>query len=114
VQPRIWTFRVRHILESIDKILRYTAGMTYDDFCASDVTVDAVIRNFGVIGEAARHIPDDVIASQSDIPWANMRGMRNVLIHRYDDVRLDIIWDTIPRELPPLVPRLIALHSEEQ
>lgn len=113
MQPRIWSFRVRHILEAIDKIQRYTSGMTCEEFIANEMAVDAVTRNFENMGVAARQIPDDVTSRYPDIPWAKMRGMRNVLAHRYDDVRLDIVWDTIQRELPDLVPRLIAFRDQE-
>jgi uncharacterized protein with HEPN domain len=60
---REWRFRAKHIIDAIDKIKRYTAAMTYEEFAADERTVDAVIRNFLVIGEATRHVPDDVRAT---------------------------------------------------
>jgi len=67
------------------------------------MVVDAVIRNFQIIGEAVRHLPEDVQARYSEIPWATMMKTRHVIVHGYDAVRLDIIWHTIQDDLPPLV-----------
>jgi uncharacterized protein with HEPN domain len=61
-------FPRKHIIDAIDKIKRYTAAMTYEEFAADERTVDAVIRNFLVIGEATRHVPDHVRATADEIP----------------------------------------------
>ena len=65
---REWRFRIDHIVEAIEKIMRYTSAMTYEQFAADERTIDAVIRNFLVIGEATRHVPDHVRASAAEIP----------------------------------------------
>jgi uncharacterized protein with HEPN domain len=101
----------QHILEAIEKIMRYTAGMTYEQFAADERTIDAVIRNFLVIGEAARHVPDRVRASAAEVPWKLMEGMRHILVHDYDALRLETVWQTVDEDLPPLIAplrRLIA------
>jgi len=103
---RDWKMRLEDILEAIAKIDRYTAGMDYDSFRADDKTIDAVVRNLEIIGEAARHVPDSVQSQQPDIPWARMRNFRNILIHEYSGVSIPIVWQTIRDDLPPLVPRL--------
>lgn len=91
---RQWAFRVRHILESIEKIVRYTDGMSFDQFQEDDRTIDAVIRNFLIIGEATRHVPNSIRAQSSEVPWRLMEGMRHVLVHDYEMVRLDTVWKT--------------------
>jgi len=101
-----WKLRLEDILEAIATIGRYTAGMDYEAFRADGKTVDAVVRNLEIIGEAARHVPDAVQKRYSDVPWARMRDMRNVLIHEYSGVSVPIVWQTIRDDLPPLVPRL--------
>ena len=68
--PRDWTLRIRDILEAVEKIQRYTDGMEYSSFSQDDLTVDAVLRNFSVIGEAARHLPESVAEVHPQIPWA--------------------------------------------
>lgn len=100
---RDWTFRIQHIVDAIDKIMHYTAGMTFEQFAADGRTVDAVIRNFLVIGEATRHVPDRARESTAEVPWKLMEGMRHVLVHDYDTVRLDVIWKTVVDDLPPLL-----------
>lgn len=90
------------ILEAIGKIRTYTTGMTAEIFLADNKTIDAVIRNLEVIGEAAASVPADIQVEHPEIPWVDMRAMRNVLIHEYFGVSVPIVWDTIARDLPVL------------
>lgn len=111
--PREASDRIGEILEAIDKIERYTEGMDLDGFRADERTIDAVLHNLTVIGEAANHVPDEVQTRHPGIPWKRMRGMRNVVVHEYFGVSLEIIWETVWNDLPPLVPRLRTLLEEE-
>ena len=90
------------ILEAIAKIQKYTEGLSIEQFKDDDKTYDAVIRNFAVIGEAAKHIPPNVRKKIPDVPWRQMAGMRDKLIHEYFGVDLDIVWQTIQEDLTPL------------
>ncbi len=103
---RKWKFRLKHITEAMLKIFQYTDSMTFEDFSNDPKTVDAVIRNFLIIGEAARAIPSDVEDIFAEIPWSDMRGMRNILAHEYESVDLSMVWNTIQDDLPPLLPLL--------
>jgi uncharacterized protein with HEPN domain len=98
-----WQIRIEHILEAIDKIQRYAAGLTEDTFSSQCMAVDAINRNFQVIGEAVRHIPNEVQARYPEVPWSLMQGTRHVLVHDYYAVKLDIVWRTIQQSLPPLL-----------
>src|SRR4030066_896280 len=100
---RNWKMRVEEYLDCIDKINRYTAGMDFDVFRADGKTIDAVIRNLEIIGEAASHIPEEIQARYPDLGWFEMRGMHNIIIHEYFGVSLAIIWHTITKDLAPLV-----------
>jgi uncharacterized protein with HEPN domain len=104
--PRKWALRIEHILDAIAKIQLYTTGLDETSFGGNSMVVDAVIRNLQVIGEAARHVPQDVQDRFPNVPWKLMMGTRHVIVHRYDVVRLDIIWHTVQDDLPPLVPHL--------
>jgi len=106
VQRDKWKARVRHILESIDKIGTYTREMDSAAFCSNSLVVDAVLRNFTIIGEAARNVPAEVAAAYPELPWRLMQDMRNVLIHDYPGVDLAVVWRTVQDDLPPLVPLL--------
>lgn len=110
---RKWHFRIEHILEAIAKIQRYTAGMSEEAFVADDLVVDAVERNFTIIGEAARQIPLDIQRKRPEIPWALMQGMRNILVHEYDAVKLEVVWRTIQQDLASLAEPLQRLVQEE-
>jgi uncharacterized protein with HEPN domain len=109
VPPRSWRLRIDDILAAVDAILRYTAGMDRATFAGDSRTVDAVVRNLIVIGEAAGHVPDDVVAANPQIPWTRMRGLRNLAVHEYFGLDPDILWDTVTGNLPALVPELRKL-----
>ena len=110
--PRKWKFRLRHILEAIERIEEYTHGMDCDDFRGDQKTIDAVVRNFMIIGEAAQFVAKHVQEAYPDIPWLVMSDMRNVLVHEYDRVKAQVIWDTIRTDLPALVPLLRKVLDE--
>ena len=78
--------------------------MTLNAFRADDRTVDAVVRNLIVLGEASRHIPEDVEQRHPEVPWDRMRGIRNVVVHEYFGVDAEILWETARHDLPPLLP----------
>ena len=78
---RDWRLFVDDIIESLLRIERYCRGVTYASFSSDEKTVDAVVRNITVSGEAARNVAAEIIARHSEIPWIEMRDMRNVVIH---------------------------------
>ena len=110
---RDWRVRIEDILEAIEAIVQYTTGLDLDGFAADRRTADAVIWNFALIGEAERHGPPEVEARYPAIPWARMRGMRNVLIHDYRNTNLTVVWETARDHLPPLVPLLREILERE-
>jgi len=91
---RDWRLYADDIIEACGKIRRYTAGMTFDAFVADDRTRDAVIRNIEIIGEAAKKLPDEVIAKAPSVPWRKVRGMRDVVAHGYFGLDSKLVWDT--------------------
>ena len=109
---REWRERLDDILEAVERIRRYTKGLSFEQFAGDPKTVDAVIRNLTVIGEASRHISSDVEALAPEIPWADMRGIRNVVVHEYFGVSLPILWETVRHDLPPLVEPLERLRAK--
>lgn len=100
------------MLGAAEAINEYTAGLTVEAFAADRRTVDAVMRNIQVLGEAARHVPDEVRARFPEVPWQDISDMRNVLVHEYFGVDLDILWQTVTRDLALLVPLLLAIVDE--
>lgn len=108
--PRDWLFRINDILGAISAVETYVEGMSYEDFIADRKTVDAVIRNLIIIGEAACHLPEEIPLNHPEIPWNEMRAMRNFVVHEYFGISDKILWDTIQTDLPPLVPALRRLE----
>jgi uncharacterized protein with HEPN domain len=111
-KPRKWKFRLRHVLEAIDRIERYTAGRTVEQLATDRQCLDAVVWNLTVIGDAVRHVPDSVVALYPNVPWSQMRGIRNRIVHEYDRLDTEIVWSVVRNELPPLVPVLQRIISE--
>ena len=72
-----------------------------------------MVRNLEVVGEAARHIPPEIESRYSDVPWGEMRGMRNVLVHEYFGVNLTIPWHTVVHNLPPVIKMLEKILASE-
>lgn len=106
---RDWILRIRDILDSIAKIEQYTQNMTLLEFRKNDLVIDAVVRNFEIIGEASKCIPVSVQHAYPHIPWKQMVEMRNFLIHEYSGVDLSIVWQTAQKHLPDLKHKLSAI-----
>jgi uncharacterized protein with HEPN domain len=88
------------ILTAIDRIFEYTQAYDFTDFKHDYKTVDAVIRNFEIIGEAAKNIPDEIKEQYPDVPWYEMYSLRNRISHAYFGIDYEIIWDIITNYLP--------------
>lgn len=93
---------VKDILEAIKAIEKFVEGMDFESFKEDDKTSSAVIRKFEIIGEATKNIPQSIKEKYPHIPWKEMAGFRDRLIHFYFGIKYDIVWDTIKLRLPEL------------
>jgi len=93
---------IEHIKDAISKIIQYTQKLTREEFEANQMVQDAVIRNFEIIGEATKNISSEITSSYEKIPWKEMAGMRDKLIHNYMGIEIDVIWKTIELDIPDL------------
>jgi uncharacterized protein with HEPN domain len=100
------------IRDAMRKVLNYVHGMDLAEFMTDEKTADAVIRNIGVIGEAAKQLPEDFKATHPEIPWQQMAGMRNRLIHDYAGVDLEIVWQVITKALPDLAVGISKIRTD--
>ena len=107
--PREWDLRIEDMLECIEKIQSYTDGMSYEAFRSSGITMDAVLRNIEIIGEAGSHVPQAIAENAPEIPWDDIRGMRNVLAHEYFGANPEIVWRTVKEAIPPIIEPLKRL-----
>ena len=90
------------MLESCERIIEYTKGLSFDEFKKNYLVVDAVVRNFTVIGEAAGRIPDDFKQKHVEIEWDRIRGFRNRIVHDYFGIDYQIVWLIIENNIPDL------------
>jgi uncharacterized protein with HEPN domain len=99
------------IRDSIEAIKRYTTGLSKEDFFSTTEKQDAVYRRLEVIGEAANRLPYEFTSQYPQIPWHKIVGMRNVLIHEYDSIDLDRVWETIKKDIPELQDYINSIPS---
>ena len=113
-EPRRWHFYVLDMLRAIERIQVHTAGRTFEEFARDQDSVEIVAWNFHVLGEASVHIPRRVAEAHPEVPWVEMRTMRNRIVHGYFHLNPQILWDTAVTELPPVVDllRTVARHDE--
>lgn len=93
---------VEHILEAIEKIEKFAAGLEFKNFQNDEKSQSAIVREISVIGEAAKNLSEEFKKSRPLIPWKDVMGMRDTLIHDYFEIDLDIVWGTIKENLPDL------------
>ena len=100
------------ILTSIQEIEEFVEGMNFEDFVEDRKTVNAVIRSLEVMGEAVKKIPLEIREKYQEIPWKYIAGMRDKLIHEYHGVDLEIVWEVVEKEIPPLKPKFEKILEE--
>jgi uncharacterized protein with HEPN domain len=100
------------MLQSALKIKQYTDNLDYDAFISDDKTIDAVVRNFEIIGEAANRIDPDFRANNPEIEWKRIRGFRNRIIHDYFGIDYEIVWTIIESYLDELIDWLETLIAD--
>ena len=107
--PRVF---IEPVLECIDLIEGYLDGKTKVDFLKSTQLQDSVIRRIEIIGEAVRNIPPEFRADYPDIPWNEIAGMRDILIHKYFGIDLELTWEVAIRDIPALKERFLQIRND--
>ena len=100
---------VEDILYSCNKIIDYTKDISFESFTSDTKTIDAVIRNFEIIGEAANRLPDEYKDAHPEIDWFRIRGFRNRIVHDYMGIDYSIVWQIKDKYLPKLIVSLQQL-----
>lgn len=95
---------IEDVINAMDKALKFVEGMSYEEFVQDDKTIFAVLRAIEIIGEAVKNIPDDIKEEYPEIPWKGIAGMRNKVIHGYFGVDLKVVWDTVKKRMPEVIP----------
>lgn len=102
------------IRQACARIARYVGGMTQAQFQADEKTQDAVIRNLEIIGEATKKLPEDIRQKYPDIDWRRIAGLRDILIHHYYQVDLEILWNIAHAKVPELLQRMDEFNSAHE
>ena len=106
--------RIKHMLDAALESQTFMKGVSRDDLQDDRKTIQAVIRNIEIIGEAASKLSSDLKEKYPEIPWKQIIGMRNWLIHAYFDIDYDHVWNTVKEDIPVLIPMLIKTLDENQ
>jgi uncharacterized protein with HEPN domain len=97
--------RLYHIIQAGERIFRSIDGITKDDFYANEDKQGNVVRCLEIIGEATNHLSEEILTAHDDIPWHAIVGMRNNLIHGYNEVNYEFVWATVQNDIRPLIDR---------
>ncbi|MBV6419809.1 MAG: hypothetical protein DAHOPDDO_01034 [Ignavibacteriaceae bacterium] len=103
---------IQDILESINRINTYTENISFQEFANDYKSQDAVVRNLEILGEAVKLLSTETKEKYAQIPWKDISGTRDRLIHEYFGVNIDIVWDIIKNELSQLIPVLNKISAE--
>ena len=110
--PRDCRAYFRDILEAIRKIKRYTENINFEEFADNELIQDGVVRNLEIIGEAVKNIPEDVKRDNPDVEWRKIAGLRDILIHAYFGIDVEVVWDIVKNKVPKLKEKVENILSK--
>ncbi len=103
---------LHHIIDAIERIEEYTSGLSYDEYLKRHLVQDGVIRQIEIIGEASKKLSKEIKDKVSDLPWKDIAGMMDKLIHDYMGVDIDAVWETVRKDIPDLKKKLKTIFTD--
>jgi uncharacterized protein with HEPN domain len=113
-KSRDYLLYLEDIINAIQKIENYTQNMDFHKFSKNEMVIDAVIRNFEVIGEATKNIPEEVKEKYPTVEWKEATGFREVLIHDYFGIDVEAVWDTLKNNLQSFNEHILEVFKDQQ
>jgi len=113
-EERDFVLFLQDIVDSSEKVIRYIGKRTLDEFVSDEMIVDAVVRNFQIIGEASKNIPDRIKSKYHNVERRKIQNFRNVLIHDYFGIDYETLWQIAEEQNPMLIPQIKTIISLEQ
>jgi len=111
---RSYKLYLKDILVAIKKINKYTASLTFERLKRDELLIDAIVRNLEIIGEASKNIPKGIREKHPDIEWKKVCGLRDILVHEYFGIDVQILWDIIKNKLPDLKKKITRVLKSVQ
>jgi uncharacterized protein with HEPN domain len=111
---REFSLFLRDIIDCAEKIIRYVGNKTLDEFVSDEMAVDAVVRNFEIIGEASKNIPSEIKIKHPQVEWRKTTHFRNTLIHDYFGIDYEVLWEIVKTKLPILIRQIKDVLEKEQ
>lgn len=112
--PRDFKIFLKDIIEAISRIETYTKDFSFEDFCGNKLVQDGVVRNLEIIGEAIKHVPEEIRNKYPDLEWKKIAGLRDILIHAYFGIDHDIVWDVVTNKIPELKEQVLRILSKRK
>jgi uncharacterized protein with HEPN domain len=104
--------RINHILDAIVEIETYVSGISFEDFRTNSMMIYACIKQLEIIGEATNHLSESITTKYQNVEWKQIVGLRNVLVHEYFGVEVNVVWDVIQYDLPHFKTSILIIKEE--